>query len=57
MPTAMSAILTSIGEIVTAVTGYIGTVVTAIVAQPLLLIPIGVSLLGAGVGLVRKFMK
>ena len=44
------------GSIVTTVTGMIGTVVTAVVAQPLLLIPVGLGLLGSGVALVKRFM-
>lgn len=52
----MEIILTSVGLVVTAIVGYIGTVVTAVVGQPLLLIPVGIGLLGSGVGLVKRFM-
>lgn len=48
-------LLTSMGLVVTQVVGEIGTLVTAVVAQPILLIPISLGLLGAGVGLVKKF--
>lgn len=52
----MAAILTSVGAVVTAVTGYLGDIVGAVVAQPLLLIPVSIGLLGSGVALVKKFL-
>jgi len=52
----MAAILTDLGLVVTQVITTLGSVVTAIVAQPLLLIGVGIGLLGSGVALVKKFM-
>lgn len=52
----MALLLTDFGAVVTAVVGYIGTIVTAVVAQPLLLIGVAIGLLFTGVGLVKRFM-
>ena len=52
----METILTSVGLVVTNVTGMIATVTTAVVAQPILLIPVALGLLGSGVALVKRFI-
>lgn len=52
----MAALLTDLGLVCTNLITTIGSVATAIVAQPLLLIPLGIGLLGAGVGLVKRFV-
>lgn len=52
----MATLLTDVGLVVTSVTGMIGTVVGAVVAEPLLLIPVAIGLLGSGVALVKRFM-
>jgi len=52
----MAALLTDLGSVVTSCVGFITTIVTAVVAQPLLLIPVGIGLLGTGVALVKKFI-
>lgn len=56
MPLTMTAILTSLSLVVLEVTGYIADIVTAVVAQPILLIGVAVGLLGTGVSLVKRFM-
>ena len=56
MPLTLSAILTSLALIPVTVVGFIGDIVGAVVANPVLLIPIGLGLLGTGVGLVKKFI-
>lgn len=51
----MEALLTSLGLVVTSTVGIVGSVATAVVAQPLLLIPFGFGLLGAGIAVVKRF--
>lgn len=52
----MAAILTNVSLLVTAIVGWIGDIAAAVVAQPLLLIPVGVGLLGTGVGIFKGFL-
>lgn len=53
----MTAILTTLTEVVTSVVGFIALIVTAVVAQPILLIPVGIGLLFTGVALVKSFLR
>lgn len=53
----MSSLLTDLGLVVEAVFGYVGTVATTIVSQPLLLMTTGVLLAGAAVGLFGRFLS
>ena len=52
----MAGILTSVSLVVSTVVGFITTIVVAVVAQPILLIPVAIGLLGTGVVLVKKFI-
>lgn len=52
----MAGLLTDVGLVVAEIVSYVADVAGAIIAQPLLLIPIGIGLLGSGVGLVKRFM-
>ena len=52
----MTAILATVSLVVTEVVSFIGTVATAVVAQPILLIPVALGLLGSGVALVKRFI-
>lgn len=56
VPTAMGDLLALLSQVVTTVAGFITGIVAAVIAQPILLIPIGIGLLGTGVALVKKFM-
>ena len=53
-PTAMETLMTSLVSIVTSGATVIGSVAGAVIANPILLIPIGIGLLGTGVAIVRK---
>lgn len=54
---SMSALLTSLGEVVTAVLGYIGTICTTIVDQPVLLLTMGILLLGGAIGIFGRLLS
>jgi len=56
MPTAMETLFVSFTAVVGAVVGTIGGIITQITTNPILLIPVGLGLLGVGVGLVKKFI-
>ena len=53
----MSTILTDIGLVVTAALGWVGEVVTVIVASPLLLLFASIGLVGLGVGLFKRIVN
>lgn len=53
----MSALLTSLGQVVTAVLGYIGTICTTIVDQPVLLLTMGILLLGGAIGIFGRLLS
>lgn len=48
--------LTAVGQVVTAMFGYMSEVVTTIVDEPLLLIPVGIFVAGAGIGLAKRLI-
>lgn len=50
----MSAILTGMTEVTTALTGVVTSVITVVIAQPLLLIPVLMGFVGAGIGLFSR---
>lgn len=52
----MAEIITGIGALSTTIIGYVGALATAVVAAPILLIPVGVGILGVGVGIFKGFM-
>lgn len=53
----MSAILTSLGSIVTAVISMAGDVVDYIVAEPLALLYVLIPLVGIGVGMFKRLIN
>lgn len=53
----MTAIITALTEVFTAVIGYVGTVATTITGQPLLLLFCLIPLIGLGVGLFRRLLN
>lgn len=53
----MGTLLTTLGEFITASLGWIGEVIGVITAQPLLLIPIGMLLVGFAVGIISRLFS
>lgn len=53
----MAALLSSLGEVVTAVLGYVGTICTTITAQPILLLTMGILLLGGAIGIFGRLLS
>ena len=53
----MAALLTTLGEVVTAVMTYIGTICTTIVGQPLLLMTTGFLLIGGCIGIFGRLLS
>lgn len=53
----MEALLTQLGLVVTAVLGYVGTICTTIVAQPLLLMTTGFLLIGGCIGIFGRLLS
>ena len=56
-PTAMESLITSITSLVTAAVGWVGQYVTAITANPLLLIFVVTAFVGLGVGLISRIIR
>lgn len=54
---SMSALLTSLGEVVTAVLGYVGNICTTITAQPILLLTMGILLIGGAIGIFGRLLS
>lgn len=55
--TTITAIISALTEVFTAVIGYVGTVATTITGQPLLLLFVLIPLIGLGVGLFRRLLN
>lgn len=53
----MTALLTDLGSVVTAVLGYAGDVADLIVATPLLLMTTGILLLGGAIGIFGRLLS
>lgn len=53
----MSAMLTTIGEVVTSAMGWLGEVATTITSTPLLLLSLSVTFVGLAVGLVTRLCR
>lgn len=53
----MATLITEITSVVTAAVGWIGSFVTVITSNPILLIGIVVSFVGLGVGLIKRLMR
>lgn len=53
----MSALLTSLGEVVTAVLTYISTICATIMEQPILLLTMGILLLGGAIGIFGRLLS
>lgn len=53
----MSELLATLGEVVTAVLGYIGNICATITAQPILLLTMGILLLGGAIGILGRLLS
>ena len=53
----MAALLSSLGEVVTAVLGYVGNICTTITAQPILLLTMGILLIGGAIGIFGRLLS
>lgn len=53
----MEALLTSLGQVSTAVLGYVGNICTTIVGQPVLLLTMGILLLGGAIGIFGRLLS
>ena len=53
----MGALLSSLGEVVTAVMTYVGTICTTIIGQPLLLMTTGFVLIGGCIGIFGRLLS
>lgn len=56
MEGAVSTGMETVGTVVTEVIGYMGEIVSTITSQPLLLIPVGIGLVGAAIGLASRLI-
>lgn len=53
----MAELLATLGEVVTAVLGYIGNICATITAQPILLLTMGILLLGGAIGIFGRLLS
>ena len=56
-PTAMGSLLASLGEVVTAILDYVGDICSTIVAQPVLLLTMGILLIGGAIGIFGRLLS
>lgn len=52
----VNAGLTTLGEIFTQIMTWVGSLVTTIASQPLLLLPVGIFVVGAVIGLASRLI-
>ncbi len=52
----ISAGLDTLGQIFTQIMGWVGNLVTTIASQPLLLLPVGIFVVGAVIGLAGRLI-
>ena len=53
----MSELLTTLGEVVTAILGYVGSICTTITNQPILLLTMGILLIGGAIGIFGRLLS
>ena len=53
----MATLLTSLGEVVTAVLGYIPEITDAIMESPVLLLTMGILLIGGTIGIFGRLLS
>lgn len=55
--TPMGSLLAELGQVVTAVLGYVGDVCTTIAGQPVLLLTMGILLIGGAIGIFGRLLS
>ena len=55
--TSMGSLLAELGEVVTAVLGYVGDVCSTIAGQPVLLLTMGILLIGGAIGIFGRLLS
>ena len=55
--TPMGSLLAELGQVVTAVLGYVGDVCSTIVGQPVLLLTMGILLIGGAIGIFGRLLS
>lgn len=55
--TPMGSLLAELGEVVTAVLGYVGDVCSTIAGQPVLLLTMGILLIGGAIGIFGRLLS
>lgn len=53
----MGTLLSSLGEVVTAVLSYIGNICSTITSNPVLLLTMGILLLGGAIGIFGRLLS
>lgn len=53
----MATLLSSLGEVVNAVIGYVGDICAEIASQPILLLTMGILLLGGAIGIFGRLLS
>ena len=53
----MGTLLASLGEVVTAVLGYVGDICTTITSNPVLLLTMGILLIGGAIGIFGRLLS
>lgn len=53
----MADVITQVGSVLTAMTGWIGTILTTVVGEPLLMIPATLGLLGSAAVFIKKIKQ
>lgn len=53
----MAALLTNLGEVVTAILSYVGDICATITAQPILLLTMGILLIGGAIGIFGRLLS
>ena len=53
----MSTLLSSLGEVVTAVIGYVGDFCAEIASEPILVLTMGILLLGGAIGIFGRLLS
>lgn len=54
---SMADLLTSLGEVVTAILGYVGNICSTITTQPILLLTMGILLIGGAIGIFGRLLS
>lgn len=53
----MPVLLTSVGNILSSMVDWAGTAATAIASNPMLLLGVGISFAGAGIGTLKRLFR